>query len=204
MSELVWSVDITGDLTEAALIFNEREKVDLSPSGETYSASVNAENRQIYRIMASNRDTTIYSDYYSIEVTDDTPPRFLVSSPNQMRTLLTERNPGIDMRIEVVDDYGIRDVYLNATLARGSGESVRFREQRMEFDTVNGLGSERTEAEINLHTDSLGMEPGDELYLYATATDNHPDSAGGTFRYVHDCRGGYNAQPAADGGQYSD
>ncbi len=179
MSDLVWSVDITGDLTEAALIFNEREKVDLASSGDTYTASVNAENRRIYRIMASNRDTTIYSDYYSIEVTDDTAPRFLVSSPNQIRTLLTEGNPMIDMRIEVVDDYGIRDVYLNATLARGSGESVRFREQRMEFDTVNGLGSERAEAEISLHTDSLEMAPGDELYVYATATDNHPDSQSG-------------------------
>src|SRR6056297_530673 len=176
MSDLVWAVDITGDLTEAALIFNEREKVDLASSGDKYTASVNAENRRIYRIMASNRDTTIYSDYYSIEVTDDTAPRFLVSSPNQIRTLLTEGNPMIDMRIEVVDDYGIRDVYLNATLARGSGESVRFREQRMEFDRINGLGGERAEAEISLHTDSLEMAPGDELYVYATATDNHPDS----------------------------
>ena len=179
MSDLAWSVQITGEAEEAALIFNDREIVSLQPLENTYSAAMKADHRQIYRISASNSDTTVYSDYYSIDVMEDSPPQVRVSSPVQMRTLLTEQNRQVKMRVEVMDDYGIRDVYLNATLARGSGESVRFREQRLDFDTVNGLGSDLVKAEINLHADSLEMTPGDELYIYVSATDNHPNSQTG-------------------------
>lgn len=179
MSNLAWSVEISGEDVEAAIIFNDREKVSLQPSGNRYAAAIKADHRQIYRISASTRDTTVYSEYYSINVMEDRPPQFRVSLPTQMRTMLTEQDRQTEMSVEVLDDYGIREVHLNATLARGSGESVRFREQRFEFDRVSGLGSERVEADIKLHADSLEMTPGDELYIYVSASDNHPETQTG-------------------------
>jgi hypothetical protein len=179
MSDLSWSIDISGDVEEAALIFNDRERIRLEQSSGRFTAAIEVEHRQIYRISASTRDATIYSDYFSIDVTEDHPPRFRVSSPVRMRTLLTERDPQAEMSVEIIDDYGIRETYLNATLARGSGESVRFREQRMDFDSVTGLGTARVQAGIALHSDSLDMTPGDELYFYVTATDNHPANQAG-------------------------
>jgi hypothetical protein len=175
MSDLSWAVEISGSVEEAALIFNDLETVRLKKSSGRFTAAIKAEQRQIYRVSASTRDTTIFSDYYSIDVIEDRPPRFRVSSPVQMRTLLTDRDRQAEMSVEILDDYGIREVYLTATLARGSGESVRFREQRMEFDTVTGLGTERVLADIALHSDSLEMTPGDELYVYVAANDNYPD-----------------------------
>ena len=176
MSSLSWSFEISGDVTDAALIFNDRNRVELASNRNRYSAEMTAENRLIYRISASSGDTTIFSNYYSIDVTEDRPPQFRITEPSQMRTLLTETNRKLDMSVEIMDDYGMTDASLNATLARGSGESVRFREQRMEFDRVSGLGTRSAEATISLHADSLGMTPGDELYIYVEALDNHPES----------------------------
>lgn len=179
MSAISWAVDISGDVNDAALIFNDRDRVELLSEGETFKGEITVENRLIYRIAVTSADTTIYSNYYSIEVTEDQPPRFRVSSPVQPRTLLTETNRQTELRVQVVDDYGIRDVSLYTTLARGSGESVRFREQRMEFHKVSGIGTLQAEASIMLNADSLGMTPGDELYIYAAASDNHPNTKTG-------------------------
>jgi hypothetical protein len=175
MSALSWSVEISGDVNEASLIFNDRDRIQLTSDEGLYSGEMTAENRLIYRISASSPDTTIYTNYYSVDVTEDLPPRFSVTAPSQIRTMLTETNREVGMSIQILDDYGIDDISLYSTLARGSGESVRFREQRMEFDRLSGLGTPRAEASIILNADSLGMTPGDELYIYAAASDNHPD-----------------------------
>jgi len=179
MSALSWTVNISGDVNDAALIFNDRDTVELTSEGDAFKGEITAENRLIYRIAVTSADTTIYSNYYSIEVTEDQPPRFRVSSPVQMRTLLTENKRQTEMNVQVMDDYGIQDISLYTTLARGSGESVRFREQRMAFDRISGMGTRQAEASIMLNADSLGMTPGDELYIYAAASDNHPNTQSG-------------------------
>ncbi len=179
MSALSWTINISGDVNDAALIFNDRDTVELTSEGDAYKGEITAENRLIYRIAVTSADTTIYSNYYSIEVTEDQPPRFRVSSPVQMRTLLTENKRQTEMNVQVMDDYGIQYISLYTTLARGSGESVRFREQRMAFDRISGMGTRQAEASIMLNADSLGMTPGDELYIYAAASDNHPNTQSG-------------------------
>lgn len=179
MSTLSWSVDISGNVNDVALIFNDRDRVELVSDGEAFKGEITTENRLIYRIAVTSVDTTIYSNYYSIEVTEDQPPRFRVSLPIQMRTLLTENKRQTEMNVQVMDDYGIQDISLYTTLARGSGESVRFREQRMAFDRISGIGTRQAEASIMLYADSLELTPGDELYVYAAATDNHPDGQRG-------------------------
>ena len=175
-SQLSWNVKIDGAVDQAAIVFNDRNQVELLPDGETFSASMTAENRYIYRIKASTDDTTVYSSYHSIDVMEDRPPQFRIDTPGEFRTLLTETNREIEMSVEIRDDFAVMEAGLNATLARGSGESVRFREQRMAFDQLDGLGTNRVTASILLHADSLQLTPGDELYLHATATDNHPDA----------------------------
>ncbi len=179
MSDLSWEVETAGHVDTVELIFNDRETVVLDSSNGVFKGSIQVQHRQIYRVAASNPDTTVYTDYYGIDVVEDRPPRFRFSSPNQMRTLLTEQDRDQKVNVEILDDYGITDAALNVTLASGSGESVRFRQRRFQFDSVTGLGSERVRAEINLNADSLEMTPGDELYLTVTANDNHPDSQTG-------------------------
>jgi hypothetical protein len=70
------------------------------------------------------------------------------------------------------DDYGITDAHLVATVAKGTGEAVKFREQKIAFDTdaPGDNGSRRFIKTLDLL--ALGLEPGDELYFHVEAADN--------------------------------
>ena len=75
------------------------------------------------------------------------------------------------------DDYGLADAHLVATVAKGSGEAVKFREQVIPFDGDNedepSPGSSITRRFTKtLDLAALGLEPGDELYFYVEARDN--------------------------------
>ena len=69
------------------------------------------------------------------------------------------------------DDYGVKTVEILASVAKGSGEGVKFRDEKLQFDhsteTAKGLVFEK---EWDL--EALGMEPGDEVYFTVIATDN--------------------------------
>jgi nuclear transport factor 2 (NTF2) superfamily protein len=77
----------------------------------------------------------------------------------------------IDLSLAARDDYGVADVQAMLTLARGSGENVRFREQSIAMERRTG---EPTGGEHGLRLDlrGLGIEPGDELFVNAVARDN--------------------------------
>jgi hypothetical protein len=75
------------------------------------------------------------------------------------------------VNVSLSDDYGISASAISATIASGTGESVAFREQRIAFDDfVPGGKSYTLKKQFDLQ--QLKMIPGDELYLYITATDN--------------------------------
>lgn len=176
MSSLRWTIATTGEADQAQLIFNDRSTLPMEKIGERFTARTRVSNRQIYRVMVSNRDTTIYSDYYGISVVEDNPPGFKFSNPVELRTLISDRNRELPVELDIIDDYGVSKASLNLTLASGSGESVRFRERTTDFDRISGIGTDTVSAQITLNADSLQMKPGDELYFYVTAEDNHPDA----------------------------
>jgi hypothetical protein len=76
------------------------------------------------------------------------------------------------MALTVRDDYRVQRATLHMTLARGSGENIRFSDREMPLPEspdprVRVWSKQWTLAE-------LGMEPGDELYFFVRATDNAP------------------------------
>jgi hypothetical protein len=70
------------------------------------------------------------------------------------------------------DDYGITTAHLIATVAKGTGEAVKFREQQIAFDRdeAGENGGRRFSKTLDLL--ALGLEPGDELYFHVEAADN--------------------------------
>lgn len=56
-----------------------------------------------------------------------------------------------------------------ATLARGSGENVKFRENRIAIDSQNFKSEDLS---ITLDLKAFDFKPGDELYYYWVAMDN--------------------------------
>jgi len=70
------------------------------------------------------------------------------------------------------DDYGITDAYISATMANGKGEAVSFKEKKISFN-LSFKGKKQVSIEKLISLREMGMKPGDELYFYISATDNH-------------------------------
>jgi hypothetical protein len=113
------------------------------------------------------------SDYYAIEVIPDAPPDIQVQKPEPYTDLTFGDPLYVTLKANLTDDYGIQSANLVATVAKGSGEAVKFREEKISLNTnFQAHQSIYTIAE-RLDMIKLGMEWGDELYFYLQAWDNH-------------------------------
>ncbi|MET0267264.1 MAG: hypothetical protein ABW202_16830 [Duganella sp.] len=114
---------------------------------------------------------------YNIRVTPDQAPQVTVVAPLELIHVLpstTSTASRVQLSVQARDDYAIVRASLHLTLARGSGENVRFSDREVPLPAaadpkVRAWNKQWTLAE-------LGMEPGDELYFFVRATDNAPDN----------------------------
>ncbi|UVW29054.1 DUF4175 domain-containing protein [Massilia sp. H6] len=107
---------------------------------------------------------------YTIKVTLDAPPEITITAPGQMVQELSDTATSAAMGVKVRDDYAIRRATLHMTLARGSGENVRFTDREMPIPSSSDPRQRSWSKAWSLA--ELGMEPGDELYFFVRATDN--------------------------------
>ena len=101
----------------------------------------------------------------------DQAPQITVRQPERELQDVDSGEYVLPLQLDVADDYGLHRASLHWTLARGGGENVRFtdREQRLPV----GADPRRWLHEQSVRLRQLGMEPGDELYFYVVAEDNH-------------------------------
>jgi hypothetical protein len=107
---------------------------------------------------------------YTLKVLPDEAPEIVVSQPNEIIKELARDATQAAMAISVRDDYQVRQATLHLTLARGSGENIRFSDREMPIPS--GANPRRRDWSKNWTLQDLGMEPGDELYFFVRATDN--------------------------------
>ena len=123
-----------------------------------------------YSIKAYERDSLVYqSPYYRIEAISDNPPKIEPSSKELYKTHTIKDPSQIQISAKISDDIKVSHAFLVATVARGSGENVKFREVKWPLEPNNFK-----EARINKNIDLKGLNfaPGDELYYYWAAFDN--------------------------------
>ncbi|QCK15535.1 DUF4175 family protein [Mangrovivirga cuniculi] len=105
---------------------------------------------------------------FSINIIPDEYPQisFLVPEEEyQVRDF--NENDKFQIKAKISDDYGLVDTKLIATVSRGSGESVKFRDET--FD-LSSEGNNVYGAKLSVN--SLSLEPGDEIYFHFEAIDN--------------------------------
>lgn len=107
---------------------------------------------------------------YTLRVTPDAPPEIEITAPTQMVQDLREGATSTAMAIRISDDYAVRRATLHLTLARGSGENVKFTEREMPLPASNNPKQRNWSKNWSLA--ELGMEAGDELYFFVRASDN--------------------------------
>lgn len=171
-SRVNWIVEFNGSPVSAGIRLSAKDSIRLKAEGQVHRASRKMMERVIYQVTWNDAAGKRYtSDYYHIDITEDLPPQVMIIGREQFQVIRPGDPMKVDVRMKAADDYGIRDAHLVATVSKGSGESIKFREVTLTFE---GAQWPRKRTELTRHIDlaDLGLEPGDELYFYVEAVDN--------------------------------
>lgn len=167
-----WAISTTKTLKQVILIFNDHEKLALKAANADRTLWKTSKIITASGFYQLGLDSKI-SELYQIEVIKDLPPVIRIRSPKPSTIIDFGEPQKTLLKTALNDDYGISEAYINATIASGSGEAVKFKEQKISFDA--GFNGHQTQYQLQkvLDLKQLGMQPGDELYFYIKATDNH-------------------------------
>ncbi len=168
---ILWELRFEGAVFEVIM---ERggERFPLQPTGEFFTLRQVLDGSGFYSFRFSDSlGNWQVSDLYALEAIPDKPPTAKIEGVPQFTYFGAEDALRLDFTAQIFDDLGISDAYIVATVSKGSGESVKFREERLGFDTplTPGTRSEKLSKILNLK--QLQMDIGDELYFYVEALD---------------------------------
>lgn len=129
----------------------------------------------LYSLKAYRKDSLVLqSDFYRLEAQPDLPPKITPASKEFYRYHLLSDPKKITIAAKIADDFRVQQAFIVATVARGAGENVKFREVRFPLSPAGFKEATLTKV-IDLN--SLQFAPGDELYYYWAAVDNRQPEA---------------------------
>lgn len=135
----------------------------------------------LWRAEAIGADRAVASGSdHRLIVVPDRPPVIAILAPAQRVTLDWDEPHVVVVRALVSDDHLLGSLGLIATHGRGRGEGVRFRDTELgvEVEARPSTGSRIVSRRVDL--DSLGVAPGDEVFLAFTASDRREPAANTT------------------------
>jgi hypothetical protein len=172
-----WEVSTSGPVTDTvAFIFNDSvwRVLGAADEGRTvWRWSGPAIQPGFYQVKVGKQ----LSGLYPFELIDDEPPRIIIASPKPYTVVDYGEPTRIPLVVHLRDDYGIADASVVATVSSGEGEAVKFREQQLRWDWDFSRVLTAYDLRKILDLTALGLKPGDELYFYCRARDNHGQEA---------------------------
>lgn len=170
-SRLSWQVVFSGPQQVVVRLANNRgDEVAFKKSGERFVYSDRLLHSGLYAIKAYWNDSLVYqSDFYRLEAQPDLAPKIQPDSKELYQFHYLKDRKQINVSARVSDDFSVSQAFIVATLARGSGENVKFREMKFPVGQAN-FKEARLSKTIDLK--ALNFTPGDELYYYWAAIDN--------------------------------
>jgi hypothetical protein len=166
-----WQLQTNKTAEKVIFIFNDTLRLALhsaGPAATSWQLTKQIDSASFYQVSIDGK----LSDFYKIETIKDAAPLITVTSPRQYTTIDIGARQQVKLATAISDDYGIADAFVTATIASGNGEAVKFKEQKIPL-TGFIAGKSGYHLQQWLLLTSLGMQPGDELYFYIQATDNH-------------------------------
>jgi hypothetical protein len=165
-----WTISTNIAVKNVVLIFNEGAKLPLRGNQSTeWKGSRIITKPGFYQVSIDGK----LSDLYQIQVIKDAIPVIHIKSPKQYTHIDAGEAPKVTINANVTDDYGISDTQIFATIAKGSGESVKFKDTTFNFSSSFNQHGKQYNLQRTIDLPKLGMEPGDELYFYLQAQDTH-------------------------------
>ncbi|PHN06649.1 hypothetical protein [Flavilitoribacter nigricans] len=172
-SRVSWRLSFSGDPEAVRMIFSNGDSTLLSRDAGTFSLNKAGLQSGYYSFSWRDRGNLKSSDFYKLEIIEDQAPKVAIDDQEQFVEFDWREEIEVTLQSSLSDDYGLTEAYVVATVSKGSGESVKFREERLPFVRPRAISGKRTAASLQINTKKLGMEPGDELYYYVEAWDNH-------------------------------
>ncbi len=166
-----WKISTNIAVKQVALLFNDKEIIKLKSDD-------NATQWQVAKLITKpgfyqvNVDCKL-SDLYQVQVITDQPPVIRIKTPRQYTYIDAGEAQKVNINTAVNDDYGISNAIIFATVAKGSGEAVKFKEYKLDFSASFAAHQQQYDLQKLINLPDLKMEPGDELYFYVQATDTH-------------------------------
>ncbi|MEO9484201.1 MAG: hypothetical protein ABJG47_12170 [Ekhidna sp.] len=170
-SAISWELKFNGEPQAVWLRFSSGDSLVASLNKGTHKVRIKTLKSSLYTLNYMDKDgQLISSPYYELNVIPDEKPEIVVTGIPPFQRLDYRKNLRIDLNVSISDDYGLTSGYIVATITKGSGESVKFREQKISFP--RRVQGRKIVYPVSFDLDELDMEPGNELYFYVTAFDN--------------------------------
>jgi len=183
-SLLRWSL-LWPDAQQPELVINDGQERRIG-AVDQQSGRITFEHRAVrtglYRLTdvshAGDPDVAESGDgFHTLSVQLDAAPVLRILEPTRSTVELPrDGSPGFSSEVQVRDDYGVTSVEIRASVAKGSGEGVKFRDETFQFDS-SMIEDDSVIYRLDWSLEQLGMEPGDEIYFFAVARDNRQPEA---------------------------
>jgi len=175
-SRITWNLGFqaSGEL-DVFLVNSSGERLKFFATGSAYRLEEELVGSGIYSIQAMKGEKLVFeSDFYTLESIEDQSPQILSEEKETYKFFFSGNDPKLSLKAQISDDFRVNEVAIVATLVRGKGENVKFRETRFPVEKTP-FSSKKSSFLLNVNT--LDFQPGDELYYYWTARDNkNPDA----------------------------
>ncbi len=169
-SKLQWIVSFVGIPNAVWITTSQGDSLPLGSNGNEWRVFFNPKESGFYSLIYSTDKEVVTSPYYPLKLIPDEVPEARIIGIPQHQRLDYEKGLSVDFSVSLSDDFGLTDGFIVATITKGSGESVMFREQKIPLPMA--VKGKKLIVPMTLRPDDFGMEPGNELYFYATAFDN--------------------------------
>lgn len=194
-SQLHWLLRFDPEPQAAALVFHDGSRLALTRDGAgDWRGEHVLASSSLYRIVLDGAPPPADDRLHRLDAIADRAPEVRVIEPEKTLTLLDARQKTWNLLFEADDDYGIAGAELQLTLAQGSGENVRFKEQAIPLQPsalvppsasaaqARNEGGPRATVRYaySLDLTALGLAMGDDVVVRLSVTDNREPKANTT------------------------
>lgn len=170
-SKLFWNIQFDTKV-DSVFMESNSEKYPMKWNGKGYTKTLQLNEAGFYNFTFKATDGSSYSsELYALEVVKDEAPKVEIRDLKQFNTFNYFDEKVLKFKTSISDDYGVEDAYIVATVSKGEGESVKFREERLSFEEDFKSRKNQLNLTKTIRLDALRMEVGDELYFYIEAID---------------------------------
>ena len=169
-SKITWTLQFDQEIDSLFIEFSG-EKLSINGHNRSFSKSLLLKESGFYNFKYYTHGEVVISEIYSLESLKDKVPRIEIYGLNSFTSLEVSDKKELTFHAKITDDFGVSDAEIIATVTKGKGESVKFREERLGFDNKINPGNTYVDLRKKMFLDELGLTSGDELYFYVEARD---------------------------------